>query len=170
MDGVPPSVLATGGASTSRTIWSWKRSVKEVRCVSVILNRRESATVIAGLRLLAGDGVRVPNYPRVLVAGLCDETDPEYELRWCGSPTIDSGRESFERRHEVGVLEQSQVVGYGFDGTPVLQLSLQVLQRPQSAREILQLSRIPDGVAPGRRTTPSASRSPADDGFNDRTL
>ena len=50
--------------------------------MSVILNRRESATVIAGLRLLAGDGVRVPNYPYVLVAGLCDETDPEYELRF----------------------------------------------------------------------------------------
>ena len=50
--------------------------------MSVILNRRESAMVIAGLRLLAGDGVRVPNYPRVLVAGLCDETDPEYELRF----------------------------------------------------------------------------------------
>jgi hypothetical protein len=48
----------------------------------VILNRRESATVIAGLRLLAGDGVRVPNYPHVLVAGLCDETDPEYDLRF----------------------------------------------------------------------------------------
>jgi hypothetical protein len=46
----------------------------------VILNRREAATVIAGLRLLAGDGVRVPNYPCVPVAGLCDETDPEYEL------------------------------------------------------------------------------------------
>ena len=44
--------------------------------MSVILNRRESATMIAGLRLLAGDGVRVPNYPHVLVAGLCDETDP----------------------------------------------------------------------------------------------
>ena len=50
--------------------------------MSVILNPRESATVIAGLRLLAGDGVRVPNYPCVLVAGLCDETDPEYELRF----------------------------------------------------------------------------------------
>jgi hypothetical protein len=48
----------------------------------VILNRREAATVIAGLCLLAGDGVRVPNYPRVLVAGLCDETEPEYELRF----------------------------------------------------------------------------------------
>jgi hypothetical protein len=48
----------------------------------VILNRRESATVIAGLRLLAGDGVRVPNYPCALVAGLCDETDPEYDLRF----------------------------------------------------------------------------------------
>jgi hypothetical protein len=48
----------------------------------VILNRRESATVIAGLRLLAGDGVRVPNYPYALVTGLCDETDPEFELRF----------------------------------------------------------------------------------------
>ena len=26
--------------------------------------------------------VRVPNYACVLVAGLCDETDPEYELRF----------------------------------------------------------------------------------------
>jgi hypothetical protein len=26
--------------------------------------------------------VRVPNNPCVLVAGLCDETDPEYELRF----------------------------------------------------------------------------------------
>jgi hypothetical protein len=48
----------------------------------VILNRRESATVIAGLRLLAGDGVQVPNYPHVMVAGLCDETEPEYDLRF----------------------------------------------------------------------------------------
>ena len=36
--------------------------------MSVILNRRESATVIAGLPLPAGDVVHVPNYPRV-VAG-----------------------------------------------------------------------------------------------------
>ena len=50
--------------------------------MSVILNRRESATVIAGLRLLAGDGVRVPHYPHVLVAGLWDETEPEYDLRF----------------------------------------------------------------------------------------
>ena len=50
--------------------------------MSVILNRREAATVIAGLRLLAGDGVRVPHYAYTLVAGLCDETDPEYELRF----------------------------------------------------------------------------------------
>ena len=50
--------------------------------MSVILNRRESATVIAGLRLLAGDGVRVPHYPHVLVAGLCDETEAEYDLRF----------------------------------------------------------------------------------------
>jgi hypothetical protein len=48
----------------------------------VILNRRESATVLAALRLLAGDGVRVPNYPRVLVAGLSDEIDAEYDLRF----------------------------------------------------------------------------------------
>ena len=48
--------------------------------MSVILDRRESMTVLAGLRLLAGDGVRVPNHPHVLVAGLCDETGPEYEL------------------------------------------------------------------------------------------
>ena len=41
--------------------------------MSVILNRSGSATVIAGLRLLAGDGVRVPNYQHALVAGLCDE-------------------------------------------------------------------------------------------------
>ena len=50
--------------------------------MSVILNRREAATVIAGLRLLAGDGVRVPHHLYALVAGLCDETDPEYELRF----------------------------------------------------------------------------------------
>jgi hypothetical protein len=48
----------------------------------VLLNCRESAKVIAGLRLLAGDGVRVPNYPHVLVAGMCDETEPEYDLRF----------------------------------------------------------------------------------------
>jgi len=48
----------------------------------VILNRREAATVIAGLRPLAGDGVRVRSHPHVLVAGLCDETEPEYDLRF----------------------------------------------------------------------------------------
>ena len=48
----------------------------------MILNRRDAATVIAGLRLLASDGVRVANHPHVLVAGLCDETEPEYELRF----------------------------------------------------------------------------------------
>jgi hypothetical protein len=35
--------------------------------VSVILRRRDSATVLAALRLLAGDAVGIPNYPRVLV-------------------------------------------------------------------------------------------------------
>jgi hypothetical protein len=44
----------------------------------VILNRREAATVIAGLRLLTGDRVRV----QIMVAGLCDETDPDYEPRF----------------------------------------------------------------------------------------
>jgi hypothetical protein len=60
----------------------WSEPLKKggVCVVSVILNRRESATVIAGLRLLAGDGVRVPNYPHVLVAGLWGETEPEYDL------------------------------------------------------------------------------------------
>ena len=48
----------------------------------MIVNRREAATGIAGLRLLARDGVRVAHYPCVLVAGLCDETDPEHELRF----------------------------------------------------------------------------------------
>src|SRR5215475_4475527 len=52
------------------------------RCVvSVGLKRRDSATIIAGLRLLAGDGVRVANYPDVL-SGMCDETQPEYDLRF----------------------------------------------------------------------------------------
>jgi hypothetical protein len=37
--------------------------------------------MIAGLRLLAGDGVSVPNHPHVLEAGLCDETEPGYDLR-----------------------------------------------------------------------------------------
>ena len=45
-------------------------------------NRREAAAVIAGLRLLADDDVRVPNHPYALVVGLCDETEPEYELRF----------------------------------------------------------------------------------------
>jgi hypothetical protein len=49
-----------------------------------MLNRGESATVLAGRRLLGGDGVRIPNYPRVLVAGLSDEVDAEYELRFDG--------------------------------------------------------------------------------------
>jgi hypothetical protein len=48
----------------------------------VILNRRESAMVIAGLRLLAGDGVHVLDHPCALVAGLRDETDPDYELHF----------------------------------------------------------------------------------------
>ena len=35
----------------------------------MILSRREAATVIAGLRLLAGDGVRVPHHPYVAANG-----------------------------------------------------------------------------------------------------
>jgi hypothetical protein len=49
--------------------------------MAVKRNRREAATVIAGLRLLAGDGVRVPNYPRLLVAGLGRHAEADYELR-----------------------------------------------------------------------------------------
>ena len=44
------------------------------------LNRREVATVIAGLHLLAGDGVRAPNYPRTLLATLAPDAQTEYEL------------------------------------------------------------------------------------------
>jgi hypothetical protein len=46
------------------------------------LNRREAATVVAALHLLAGDGVRVPNYPRPLVAGLVSDAQCDYELRY----------------------------------------------------------------------------------------
>jgi hypothetical protein len=45
------------------------------------LNRREAATVVAGLHLLAGDGVRVANYPRTLVARLVSDAQSDYELR-----------------------------------------------------------------------------------------
>jgi hypothetical protein len=67
----------------------------------VILNRRDAATVIAGLRLLAGDGVRVPNHPHVLVAGLCDETEPEYELRFDADE--DYVRELIDRIDEMSL-------------------------------------------------------------------
>jgi hypothetical protein len=46
------------------------------------LNRREVATVIAGLHLLAGDGVRAPNYPRTLLATLAPDAQTEYELHY----------------------------------------------------------------------------------------
>ena len=69
--------------------------------MSVILNRRESATVIAGLRLLAGDGVRVPNHPHVLVAGMCDETEPEYDLRF--EAAEDYVRELIDRIDEMSL-------------------------------------------------------------------
>lgn len=55
---------------------------RQVIRMAVKLNRREAATVIAALRLLAGDGVRVPNYPRLLVAGLGRNADVDYELRY----------------------------------------------------------------------------------------
>jgi hypothetical protein len=35
---------------------------------------------LPGCGFWPGDGVRVRHYPCVLAAGLCDETDPEYEL------------------------------------------------------------------------------------------
>jgi hypothetical protein len=67
----------------------------------VILNRRESATVIASLRLLSGDGLRVPNYPHVLVAGMCDETEPEYDLRF--EAAEDYVRELIDRIDEMSL-------------------------------------------------------------------
>jgi hypothetical protein len=75
--------------------------------VSVILSRRESATVMAGLRLLAGDGVQGPNYPHVLVAGLCDETDPEYDLRFDADEEY--VRELIDRIDEVSLSRSGAV-------------------------------------------------------------
>jgi hypothetical protein len=37
---------------------------------------------LPGCGFWPGDGVRLPHDPCVLVAELCDETDPEYELRY----------------------------------------------------------------------------------------
>jgi hypothetical protein len=62
--------------------WTGRGVEREVIGMAVKLNRREAATVIAGLRLLAGDGVRVRNYPRLLVAGLRRYSEPDYELRY----------------------------------------------------------------------------------------
>ena len=49
--------------------------------MSVILNRQEAATVIAGFGFWLVT-VRVPHHTCALVAGVCDETDPEYALRF----------------------------------------------------------------------------------------
>jgi hypothetical protein len=62
--------------------WTGREIERQVIGMAVKLNRREAATVIAGLRLLAGDGVRVRNYPRLLVAGLGRYAEPDYELRY----------------------------------------------------------------------------------------
>ena len=67
--------------------------------VPVNLNRREAATVVAGLHPLAGDGVRVPNYPRTLVAGLVSDAQCDYELR-CEADE-DYVRELIERIDEM---------------------------------------------------------------------
>jgi hypothetical protein len=63
------------------------------------LNRREVATVIAGLHLLAGDAVRVPNYPRTLLATLAPDAQTEYELRY--EADEDYVRELIERINEI---------------------------------------------------------------------
>jgi hypothetical protein len=65
------------------------------------LNRREAATVVAGLHLLAGDGVRVPNYPRTLVAGLVSDAQSDYELRY--EADEDYVRELIDRIHEMAL-------------------------------------------------------------------
>src|SRR6185437_14367556 len=57
------------------------RGITEAITMPINLNRREVATVIAGLHLLAGDGVRAPNYPRTLLATLAPDAQTEYELR-----------------------------------------------------------------------------------------
>jgi len=69
--------------------------------VPVNLNRREAATVVAGLHLLAGDGVRVPNYPRPLVAGLVPDAECDYELRY--EADEDYVRELIDRIAEMAV-------------------------------------------------------------------
>ena len=63
------------------------------------LNRREVATVIAGLHLLAGDAVRAPNYPRTLLATLAPDAQTEYELRY--EADEDYVRELIERINEI---------------------------------------------------------------------
>ena len=63
------------------------------------LNRREVATVIAGLHLLAGDGVRAPNYPRTLLATLAPDAQTEYELPY--EANEDYVRELIERINEI---------------------------------------------------------------------
>src|SRR5438045_2029892 len=76
--------------------------------VPVNLNRREAATVVAGLRLLAGDGVRVPNYPRTLVAGLVSDAQSDYELRY--EADEDYVRELIDRIDEMA-LRSAQLCG-----------------------------------------------------------
>ena len=65
----------------------------------IYLNRREVATVIAGLHLLAGDGVRAPNYPRTLLATLAPDAQTEYEL--CYEADEDYVRELIDRINEI---------------------------------------------------------------------
>jgi hypothetical protein len=69
--------------------------------VPVNLNRREAATVVAALHLLAGDGVRVPNYPRPLVAGLVSDAQWDYELRY--EAEEDYVRELIDRIDEMAL-------------------------------------------------------------------
>jgi hypothetical protein len=65
------------------------------------LNRRDLATVPAGLHLLVGDGVRVPNYPRTSLAGLAPDAQTDYELRHeAGEDYI---RQLIERINEIGL-------------------------------------------------------------------
>jgi hypothetical protein len=74
---------------------------KEVMTVPVNLNRREAATVVAALHLLAGNGVRVPNYPRTLVAGLACDVESDFELRY--EADEDYVRELIDRIDEMAL-------------------------------------------------------------------
>jgi hypothetical protein len=46
------------------------------------------------------------------------------ELWWSGTAAVRLLGKSFQRRYQIGVLKQRQIVGYGFESTLVLKLPL----------------------------------------------